>query len=318
MKEKKNILIWVFPLLGIVFLAVVMLKRAPETFKDDNIYLSDIELIDSTMLKYKEVDGIGIELDQLSAMTIDKNDKIYISGDNKLLILNPDGSQANEITMNNPANCLTVDGNGNIFAGFGNYVGVYDDHGKQITEWARIDHKSVITSMTINENSIFIADAGTRIVWKFDLHGKLLGKIAVENKNEGIPKLIIPSPFFDVVTAKDSSIWVVNPGLHKLENFTVDGKLKSVWGKSSPEIEGFCGCCNPTHIAILKDGSIVTAEKGYPRVKVYDSKGTFSGVVAGGNQFKEGTRIQDLAVDSKNRILVLDPKMKKIRIFIKK
>ena len=41
-------------------------------------------------------------------------------------------------------------------------------------------------------------------------------------------------------------------------------------------------------------------------------------VVAGPDQFTEGTVGIDLAVDSKNRIYVLDPMRKQVRIFEKK
>ena len=41
-------------------------------------------------------------------------------------------------------------------------------------------------------------------------------------------------------------------------------------------------------------------------------------VVAGAEQFDEGTVGLDLAVDSNQRIFVLDPKRKRVRIFAKK
>jgi hypothetical protein len=81
------------------------------------------------------------------------------------------------------------------------------------------------------------------------------------------------------------------------------------------EIEGFCGCCNPSHFAFLEDGSFVTSEKGIARVKVYNRLGDLVSVVAGPDQFKEGVEGLDLAIDSKQRIYVLDPLEKAIRVF---
>ena len=83
-------------------------------------------------------------------------------------------------------------------------------------------------------------------------------------------------------------------------------------------IDGFGGCCNPSHIAILGDGSFVTSEKGIPRVKIHNRLGELVGVVAPSEQFDENTVGLDLAFDSQDRIYVLDPKRKAIRIFIKK
>ncbi len=82
-------------------------------------------------------------------------------------------------------------------------------------------------------------------------------------------------------------------------------------------IDGFSGCCNPSHIAILADGSFVTSEKGLVRVKILNPTGKLKSVVAGPDQFDEETRGLDLAVDSENRIIVLDPKKRLIRIFEK-
>jgi hypothetical protein len=84
------------------------------------------------------------------------------------------------------------------------------------------------------------------------------------------------------------------------------------------EIEGFSGCCNPSHFAILEDGSFVTSEKGLARVKIYNRIRDIVSVVALPDQFIEGTVGLDLAVDSSQKIYVLDPRQKLVRIFEKK
>jgi hypothetical protein len=83
-------------------------------------------------------------------------------------------------------------------------------------------------------------------------------------------------------------------------------------------VEGFCGCCNPTHMAILPDGSFVTSEKGLPRVKIHAQSGELKAVVAAPDSFAEHTVGLDLAVDSAGRILVLDPVARAVRIFSEK
>jgi hypothetical protein len=83
-------------------------------------------------------------------------------------------------------------------------------------------------------------------------------------------------------------------------------------------VEGFAGCCNPSHFIILEDGSFVTAEKGIARIKVYNILGKLESIVAEPDLFIEGTVDLDLAVDSKQRIFTLDHKKKAVRIFSKK
>ena len=81
------------------------------------------------------------------------------------------------------------------------------------------------------------------------------------------------------------------------------------------QLDGFSGCCNPSHIAMLSNGSFVTSEKGIERVKVHLPSGDFKCVVAGPKQFEPGTVGLDLAVDSGDRIYVLDPKKKEVIIY---
>jgi hypothetical protein len=52
-----------------------------------------------------------------------------------------------------------------------------------------------------------------------------------------------------------------------------------------------------------------------PRVKIYDPRGTFQALVAGPDRFAEGTAGLDLTVDSRGRVIVLDPKSRTVRIF---
>jgi hypothetical protein len=110
----------------------------------------------------------------------------------------------------------------------------------------------------------------------------------------------------------------VNPGRHAFEAYNFKGEQISNWNRTSMSIEGFSGCCNPSNIAMLSDGSFVTAEKGLERVKIHLPSGDFKSVVAAPELFEAGTIGIDLAVDSNDRILVLDPTKRLIRIFEKK
>lgn len=81
------------------------------------------------------------------------------------------------------------------------------------------------------------------------------------------------------------------------------------------QMDGFSGCCNPSNIAILSDGSFVTSEKGIERVKIHDVTGEFNCLVAGPDKFQEGTVGLDISIDQHDRIYILDPKNGLIRVF---
>jgi hypothetical protein len=154
------------------------------------------------------------------------------------------------------------------------------------------------------------------VVYHYDRSGKLLNRIGEKDPQNDIPGFVVPSPYFDLGISPSGKLWVVDPGRHTFMNFSYDGKLIEKWGKASMSVDGFCGCCNPSNFTFLYNGSFVTSEKSISRVKVFTPEGIFRYLVASQDEFKEGTRGLDLAVDSIDRIFVLDPVMKKIRVFV--
>ncbi len=164
---------------------------------------------------------------------------------------------------------------------------------------------------------MFAADFDSRLVWKFDLAGKLLGHIGGSSGEKG-DTFILPSPYFDLAAGPDGALWTANPGRLRVEERGDDGAVKRRFGKPSVRIDGFCGCCNPTHIAVDGEGKIFTSEKGLPRVKRYNADGGLTAVIAGPRQFTEGTVGLDLALGPGGKVFVLDPKRGAVRVFVPK
>ena len=193
-----------------------------------------------------------------------------------------------------------------------------DSSGKIIFQFDMFAKNTFITSIAVDKSDLYAADAQNRIIWKINRSTREIKKIGAQNPDKEIPGFIISSYHFDLALDPDGFLWVVNPGRHQLENYLSNGNFRTSWGKTSMSIEGFCGCCNPTDITIMDNGYFVTSEKGIPRVKIYDQIGDLFAVVAGPEKFEKGTIGLDLAVDSRQRIYILDPKKKQIRIFRKK
>jgi hypothetical protein len=278
--------------------------------------LTELKKTDPALIKYSEIKQIKIDLKKLYAIAVDAENNIYVSGDNVLKIMQSDGQTIAGIELDGPAKCITVKDR-QIYLGMTDHIEVYNTDGKRLNSWDRLNQNAVITSIAVTSADVFAADAGNQVVLRYDTTGKLLGRIGKKDPARDIPGLIVPSPYLDVAIGYEGHLWVVNPGLHSLENYTADGTLRASWKRAAMTIDGFCGCCNPTHIAMLPNGSFVTSEKGLPRVKVVNQSGDLSAVVAGPDFFKEGTVGLDLAVDSNNRILVLDPAAGIVRIFEK-
>ena len=126
----------------------------------------------------------------------------------------------------------------------------------------------------------------------------------------------MPSHYFDVAAGHDGLVYVVNPRLLHVEGYTINGEHETTWGKGSPAVADFFGCCNPAHLAVLPDGNFVTAEKGIPRVKIYNRRGELQSVVVGPPQLTDVPAA--VAGDHRGRVLVLDARAAKVRVFEKK
>lgn len=283
-------------------------SKNPYEYTIDEVY----KKTDPVYLSYQEVGKIIVNARQLHGLAVGPQDRIYVTGDRNLFVLDGAGS----IILGEPANCVAVGEDGKVYLGMKDHVEARGNDLSEKARWRSLGDRAFITSIAVAADEVFVADAGNRVVWRFDKTGNL--RLRCESDPEVISGFIVPSEYFDVALAPNGELWVVNPGRQRVENYSYEGQLKSAWGKAAMAIDGFCGCCNPSHMAILPDGMFVTSEKGLPRVKVYSASGEFRCVVAGVEHFAEGTVGLDLAADSRGRVLVLDPAMRAVRIFTKK
>ncbi len=319
MKQKLIIGFSLVLLLLVVFLMWKDFYRSKSKVQNNpfEYNIDNLKNIDPDLITYKEVSQLKPDIEDLIAIAIDKKDHIYLTGKNKVIIYK-DNSLVSSFNIDSTAYSINISSNEDVYLGILDHIVIYDKNGKQKTKWKAINENSVITSIASTEESVFVADAGNKIVYQYDLNGKIINEIGKKDTLKGIPGFIIPSPYFDLLIGIHGKLWVVNPGRHAFENYDFEGNLISTWERTSMQLEGFSGCCNPSNIAMLSDGSFVTSEKGLERIKVHSPSGDFKSVVAGPDIFEEGTKGLDLAVDTKDRIYVLDPIKKAVRIFEKK
>jgi hypothetical protein len=257
--------------------------------------------------------------------------RLYVAAGSSISVLELDGTRCLEFALAGPARAVAVAGDGTIYTGLRDHVEVFSAKGKRLASWDSPGQRTWFTGLAAGENDLFAADAGNRVVLRYDKSGKLAGRIGEKDREKNIPGLIVPSPYLQVQLARDGLLRVNNPGRHRVEVYTISGDLELFWGKPSAGIAGFCGCCNPIGLAILPDGRCATCEKGLPRVKVYSTDGTFESVVAGSESFPENARngaIQDksdgmlggldAAVDTEGRIFVLDLVAADVRVMKRK
>ena len=297
--------------------AYFLLKKPNYDHPEKNPYETGIDSIGRIPKeKYCKVTSSSIEIpfETAKALAVDKEDNIYVSGDKNILILSKEGKTITQFATDITATALAIGDDKTIYAAFESHIATYSATGKLVKEWPAFEKKSYITSLALNGDTIYAADAEEEMVHKYKTDGKLIQSIGSKDKSK-VDSFVLPSYFFDVAIAPDNTLWVANTGKHKLINFNADGNLRSAWGEASAAVEDFCGCCNPSHFAIMKDGSFITAEKGIVRVKKYDPNGKFIGAIAGPEHFRESSTGLEIAVNSNSDILVLEPAVRKIHIF---
>ncbi len=297
--------------------------------KEFDFDLTSLAKVDPDLILYTPAGPpVQTGFHQSHAIVLDSTGRLYVAGDNAIRVLNDAGDPQRVIDLAGEPRCVTVSDDGKVYVGLKDHVEVFDAQGLRVASWNSLGEGAVLTSIAKHENDVFVADAGHRVVLHYDAAGTLLKRIGEKDSDRNIPGFVIPSPYFDVAVSRDGLLRVVNPGRHRIEAYTCDGDLEFWWGRSSVEIDGFCGCCNPVSFALLPNGGFVTAEKGLARVKVYDSDGAFVGVVAGPDQLGKGGRVRvcdspercqagglDVAAGADGRVYVLDTTDNIIRIF---
>ena len=287
--------------------------------------------VDPNLILYEESAGvIETGFSDAQGIVVDAEGSIYVAGDRAIRIFARNGDLQRQIELADAPWCLALSADGTIYVGLKDHVEIYDAQGQRQARWDSLGSDAILTSIAVTDESVFVADAGNRVVIHYDTAGHIVKTIGEKDPERNIPGCVVPSAYFDLAVSGDGLLRVVNPGRLRVEAYTLDGDFEFSWGRASMDIDGFCGCCNPSNIAILPGGGFVTCEKGLVRVKVYDSEGRFVGVVATPNQLVEGGQHQicilpeqcqaggfDVAVDPAGRIFVLDTIKNIVRTFTK-
>ncbi len=267
------------------------------------------------LILYRETRNFKIGFDKPAGITIHKN-LIYLVGDQKLKIIDAQGNLLKEIVLGDEPNSVEVY-NDRIYVACEKQILVFSAIGELSEGWTLSNDNSYITAVAAFGEDVYVADAGTRKILRYTTAGKLQNEFEGKVSEDVLHGFIVPSPYFDMDINEYGDLWVVNPGLHTLENYTAEGRLREHWKASGAQTKNFSGCCNPAHYCFLPGGSFVTSEKGLVRIKVYKPSGEFFGVVAPPNKFEDKIEGQapDVAVDSVGNIYALDFDRNMLRVF---
>jgi hypothetical protein len=283
--------------------------------------VSSLQKTDPKLILADQVAAIKLPFKNPSCVAV-HGPTLVTSGGQSLAYLDLEGNVKTSVTMPDGVRCVTAGPDQTVYAGLASQICTVDGSGKITSTRPVPGKRPIITSLAATEKDLFVGDAANRVVLRLNRQGDLVNQLGKKDPARNVPGLILPSPFLDMILGADGLLWVTNTGRHTVEAYTFEGELEYSWGEASNGIRGFCGCCNPVHLAQLPDGRFVTSEKGLPRIKLYSNRGEFLGVIAGAEQFGpylENPQAKplglDIAVGADSRIYVADSLAGIIRVY---
>jgi len=286
------------------------------TYLTTNPFEKDIEAyqqVEDSLITHVEKKQISLKVTTPKAIGY-KEGRMYLLADDFMQVFRMDGKELRKVKVDATSKSFTILENNEVLLACTDHLVLLSE---TLTELKRSEPmlEANYSGVASNGSTIFVSDAGKKQVLVFDMDLNIKKSFQGESGVSDQHGFIIPSAHFDLGVNEDGELWVVNPGMHALQNYSDDGKLRGSWNNSSFEIDGFSGCCNPFHIAFQKDGSFVTSEKGLVRIKIYEPYGKLRSVVAAPSSFTNGTKAPDIALDENGSVLALDFDRKMIRIF---
>ncbi len=265
-------------------------------------------------MPYRQLRIIGANhfQDSLRGLAVDRHGHILAAGDSSLGIFNAAGALLRQWNTANQPFSVAVAPTGSVFVGETGQVEIFAGFGRLIDTWRDPERLGRITAIGFAGGSVLAADSSDRCIRRYGSSGRFLNNIGKDNRMKGF---LIPNGTLDFSVGADGIIHAANPGKHRIERYTPEGKLLGHIGRfDGLDPAGFPGCCNPTNVCVAGPGHIYVTEKAPARAKVLDAAGNLVAVVAAGG-FDPACKNMDLTVDPTGRVYVADTVKLHIAVF---
>ncbi|MHC4353354.1 MAG: NHL repeat-containing protein, partial [Planctomycetota bacterium] len=199
-KIDTNILVGVLVALAVVVGIVSVVKldvagnKGSGLSKEFKYDIAKLAHVDPNLIVYEEsARSISTGFAAAKSIAADSEGSVYVAGDESVRIFSASGSQLDEINLAQTPGCLAVAADGAIFVGLRDHVEVYDAEGKLLTSWRSLGSDAILTSIAVSEEDVFVADAGGRVVVRYDRQGNVIGEIGRKDSARNAPGFVIPS-----------------------------------------------------------------------------------------------------------------------------
>ncbi len=298
--------------LAIIVLFIVYIVYDTVSDKNNSEPNRTSEVSEEIVANWSIAETLEIPYGTLKSICLSDKNMIFAGGENFLAAFSKnDLSVLWNINTANGIYALSIYGD-TIYAASGQTITLYNINGNFIEEWGSYDEEAIITSISTSKNLVAFADAQNKIIFVLNKDGSLKHFFGQPGN-----QFVVPSSYFDVSFYREDTLLVANPGKQQIEYRTISGEIISSFGEAGFDLENFCGCCNPSHFALMPDGKIVTAEKGINRIKIISAKGELIELVAQSNLFKANIPL-DIAVSNDGDIYAANGYDSKLYIFKRK
>lgn len=304
---------------GIMLLVVfLLLKSGAEQRRKTNPFefsVDEFKEVDASLVSHREVTQIRLNHPSPVDLAF-HNGLLFILFEKALQGIDLQGKEHYFFSwQEGTASSMTLNPDGQIIIAMQNRLVLFNRQGTLLAQSEWIHEQSGITSLAYGNGRVLAADGHRREVVMFDSQLRLLQRFKGESGVSEHHGFILPGNQFSLRVNAENELWVTNPGIHLLQNYSFEGRLRGHWGKASFGHDGFSGCCNPSYFAFLPDGRFVTSEKGMVRVKIHHESGAFLSYVAPPQLFANGHAAPAVAIGEEEQIILLDFDLPAIRIF---
>ena len=194
---------------------------------------------DPALILYRQTAEVPLSFKEARAIAVGLDDRIVVAGDRSLVVFDPAGAQVQAIPLDDQPQAVALGHKehahpGRIYIALKNHVEVRDPAGKKLAAWTDLGPKALLTSIALGDEDVLTADAGRRLVHRFDTTGKVLGQIDGRDSEKDQEGFIVPSPYFHLaVSSVNGLVQVANPGKLRIEGYTLDGHREQM--RARPE-----------------------------------------------------------------------------------
>ncbi|MCB9881877.1 MAG: NHL repeat-containing protein [Planctomycetes bacterium] len=239
----------------------------------------------------------------LRGLALGTADALYMAGDQCVQVFDEEGRFVRRIDTSAPGHAVAIATDGTVWVGEEERIEIFSAEGKRLRTWTDAARFGRVTAISFHDEDVILADAAARCLRRYTREGEFVNDIGHDNRMKGF---LIPNGVLDFALDDAGVIHASNPGKHRIERYTLDGRLLGHIGRfDGRDPEGFRGCCNPTNVTVTSKGHAVVTEKADPRVKILDAEGKLVAIVAT-EPFDPVCKNMDVVVDSKARVYVAD------------